>query len=189
MPDAGDPNRAVFVGTVMGVYPGFRGQVDSWRRAQLSISERFTGATAAQVEVLTGLDEPSCGFEFAEGKSYLVEAFRSSLEEHWRVQSCSRTQKLEHAADDVRVLRAWKAGRRLPAWIQGDSGPGLRIRLRGAGRVMETVSDGRGRFAFPNLEPGTYEIGVASSGQQARTVDLTQAWCAQVSVAEDPWLR
>ena len=254
LPDASDPNRAVFVGTVREFYPKSREQMNQifddfyrthqdlisqirtrtsrpvrgaslgnlefrkqfiqhlWgdaltpterehlgtanerdldrlmfdyrRRARFDVVENFTGADTAQFGLYTNLDGPSCGFDFGDGGTYLIEAYRNPGDEHWRVSSCSRTRTIAAADEELRVLRAWKYGLRVPGRIQGHSGVGIRVRLLGGRQVLETVSDSRGLFEFGNLESGNYEVEVEVGAPvpARRSVDLTHAWCAQVFV-------
>ena len=112
----------------------------------------------------------------------LPEAYRNPGQERWQVSSCSRTRALADATEDLRVLRAWKSGLRLPGRIQGYSGSreaGIKVTLL-VDKQAETVTDSNGMFEFANLEAGNYEVEATAALRRARTVDLTHAWCAQV---------
>jgi hypothetical protein len=159
---------------------------DYWRRARFAVVENFVGANGPQFELFTNLDGPSCGFDFAEGGTYLVRAYRNLGDERWQVSSCSRTRAIANADEDVRMLRTWKAGIPLPARILGIAAPGLTVRLRGSGRALETSTDSQGRFEFKDLPNGTYEVEAESPPNvRRRAVDLTRGTCAEVILPRD----
>ena len=45
---------------------------DQRRRASLKVLENFVGADTSQFILYTALDGPACGFDFAEGGTYLL---------------------------------------------------------------------------------------------------------------------
>ena len=148
-------------------------------RVRIRVTENFHGADGEIFEAYTPLDSAACGFSFAAGQTYLVEASRTVADGRWQVFTCSRTETLAKAADDVEWLRAWKQGRTLAGWIQGLADPGARIRLLGGGRTLETTADHLGLFEFKNLERRTYDVQVAGDTER-RQVDLAGSGCAQV---------
>jgi hypothetical protein len=153
---------------------------DYRRRVRFDVAENFAGADSPTFELYTSLDGPSCGFDFVEGETYLVEAYRSPGQDRWLTGSCSRTRALAQASEELRVLRAWKSGLRLPGRIQGHTDAGVRVTLLGDRQTLETATDSNGRFEFANLEAGNYEVQAAGAIPRHRTVDLIHAWCAQV---------
>ena len=159
--------------------------IDYRRRARLDVVENFVGANDPQFELFTNLDGPPCGFDFAEGGTYLVRAYRNPGEERWRVSSCSRTRAVADADEDLRVLRAWKAGVQSAPRILGYTGPRLTVRLRGGGQVLETSADFVGRFEFNNLQNDNYEVEVAAPNVRRRLVDLTRGSCVEVILPPD----
>jgi hypothetical protein len=167
---------------------------DQRRRARLEVLENFVGAEAFEFTLNTALDGPACGFDFTEGATYLVEAYKPSGSDTWRVSSCSRTRMLDQAADDMKTLRAWKTGQRLPGRINGQiidrrtpsAGTPFRVRLLGAKQILETTSDSRGQFTFDNLDTGVYQVQVIEPLLFSRPADLTRAWCALVLVPIGP---
>jgi len=163
---------------------------DQRRRARLEVLENFVGADASQFSLYTALDGPACGFDFVEGGTYLVEAYKPSGSDTWRVVSCSRTRMLDQAADDLKTLRAWKAGLRLPGSINGHivdrrnppAATPFQVRLLGGRQILETTSGNRGQFSFDNLDAGVYQVQVVQPMLFSRSADLTRAWCASVIV-------
>jgi len=153
--------------------------LDYRRRVRIHVVENFSGADGAEFEAYTPLDAASCGVPFNEGESYLVDADRSAGDSGWRVFSCSRTETLAKATEDIEWLRAWKQGRSLAGRIQGVAEPGARIHLLGGQRALETTADNLGLFEFKNLDRRHYDVQRAGGGER-RPVDLVNAGCAQV---------
>jgi hypothetical protein len=158
-------------------------RLDYRRRARLQVLEDFNHADEAEFELFTNLDGPSCGFDFAVGETYLVEAFRSAPDQSWQVSSCRPPKPVSAAAAEVDALRAWKSGTPLNARIFGEifsrdgrQGPGgVMVQLLGGSRSRETVSDSGGRFEFTNLDAGGYQLWWGSPPSGPRAVDLTRA--------------
>jgi hypothetical protein len=166
---------------------------DYRRRARLQVLENFSNAESPEFEAFTNLDGPSCGFDFVEGGTYLVEAYRNNLDQRWKVGSCSPPRSVSASPDEVNALRAWKAGLQPKARIFGDvfstdgrqSPAGIKLQLLGGKQLLETVSDPRGQFEFQNLATGNYQLVWGAAAPRARSVDLTRAWCARVLVPLD----
>ena len=166
---------------------------DYRRRARLQVLENFSNAEGLEFELFTNLDGPSCGFDFSEGETYLVEAYRNAPDQRWMVGSCTPPRLLSAALDELSALRAWKAGQPPKVRILGDvfsrdarqSPVGIRLQLLGGAQPLETVSDSRGQFQFQNLAAGIYQLIGGATPPQARSIDLTHAWCARVLVPLD----
>jgi hypothetical protein len=167
---------------------------DQRRRARLQVLENFLGADVPNFTLYTALDGPACGFDFAEGETYLVEAYRQPGSDTWQVTSCSRTRPVEMASDDLNVLRAWRVGQRLPGRISGQiidrrtppAGTPFRVRLLGGKQILEGTSDSRGQFGFENLDAVVYQVQVMQPVIFSRPADLSRAWCAMVIVTLGP---
>ena len=166
---------------------------DYRRRARLQVLENFSNAEGLEFELFTNLDGPSCGFDFIEGETYLVEAFRNGPDQRWTVSSCTVPRLVSAAPDDVSALRAWKVGQPPKVRILGDvfsrdgrqSPAGIKFQLLGGQRPLETVSGPGGHFEFQNLAAGNYQLLWGAAAQQSRSVDLTGTWCARVLVPVD----
>ena len=81
--------------------------LDYRRRARLQVLENFSHAESPEFEAFTNLDGPSCGFDFVEGETYLVEVHRNNLDQRWKVSSCSPPRLASAAPDEVNALRAF----------------------------------------------------------------------------------
>jgi hypothetical protein len=139
---------------------------DYRRRARLQVLENFSNAENPEFELFTNLDGPSCGFDFIEGGTYLVEAYRNDRDQRWNVGSCSPPRFVSASPDEVNALRAWKAGLQPKVRVFGDvfspdghqSPAGIKLQLLGGKELLETVSDSRGQFEFRNLATGSYQL-------------------------------
>jgi hypothetical protein len=166
---------------------------DQRRRVRLEVLENFAGADVPQFTLYTALEGPACGYDFVEGEAYLIEAYKVPGSDTWEVSSCSRTRRLDQASQDLEVLRAWKAGQRLPGHISGQiinrstspNASNFQLRLLGGGQAIETTSDINGQFRFENLEPRVYQVQLVQSAV-SRPADLTRAWCAMVIIPFGP---
>jgi hypothetical protein len=166
---------------------------DYRRRARLQVQENFSNAESPEFELFTNLDGPSCGFDFVEGGTYLVEAYRNDSDQRWKVGSCAPPRFVSASPDEVNALRAWKAGLQPKARIFGDvfssdgrqSPAGIKLQLLGGNQQLETVSDSHGQFEFRNLAIGNYQLIWGAAAPRARSIDLTGAWCARVLVPLD----
>ena len=169
------------------------------QRVRLEVVESFAGADAGEFTLYTYVQ--GCGFDFAEGQTYLVEAYKKVATGTWEASSCSRTRLLAQATEDLEALHAWKTGQRLPGRISGriielaavlgpgpavwlpPSGTPFRIRLLGGKEILETTSGGRGEFRFENLDPALYEVELVQAAAVRGAADLTRASCATVNLS------
>ena len=92
---------AVFIGRVVSIEASTSGR----RSVQLSVTETFRGPHLPQVTLVTGSGGPDCGYPFRTGESYVVYAYRSPTGQ-LSTSSCSRTQPVTTAADDLGYLRS-----------------------------------------------------------------------------------
>jgi hypothetical protein len=123
---------------------------DQRRQARMEVLENFVGADGSQFTLYTAVDGPACGFDFTEGGTYLMEAHRRPGSDTWQVTSCSRTRSVDRADEDLRVLRAWKTGQRLPGRISGQiidrrnsaTGKAFQVRLLGANKLSARFPTG-----------------------------------------------
>jgi hypothetical protein len=162
--------------------------------ARFQVLESFLGAEPEEIEVRMTPDYFVDGIPqqvpaFAEGELWLVEAYRDQRDQQWTTSFCQRTKPASQAEEDLRVLRAWVKGQRLPARVTGEiwnpverkNLAGVQVYLRGGKQTLSAITDGRGQFSFENLEFGLYEaVAALPEGGSPVKVDLTQAWCARV---------
>jgi hypothetical protein len=162
--------------------------------ARFQVLENFLGAELGEFEVRMTSDHflgdiPQQTPAFADGELWLVEAYRDQHDQQWTTSYCQRTKPVAQADDDLRVLRTWVTGQRLPARVTGEvwnpgerkNLAGVQVYLRGGRQTLSTTTDGRGQFSFDELDPRVYEAVTAlPQGGIPVKVDLTQAWCSRV---------
>ncbi|MBI4093190.1 MAG: hypothetical protein HY420_04670 [Candidatus Kerfeldbacteria bacterium] len=98
---------AVFSGTVTNVSQTSRSSSSGslagslGKKVSLAVERSWKGVTTATVTIETGIGGGDCGFNFEEGKSYLVYTEGSSQRS---ANVCSNTKELAAASDDLRQL-------------------------------------------------------------------------------------
>jgi hypothetical protein len=107
----------------------------------------------------------------------------------WTTSICSRTAPLEseRARRNLEYFRSLsKPGDHGVIWglfFYGDPGgfdgpaTGIRVRLAGAGRANETVTDQNGVFDFSELPKGHYTLDVSASQDSKREVEVGAYGC------------
>lgn len=92
---------AVFMGTVVDIYePTLLDSTASENvRVTFNVSKAWKGIETKEVTVRTAYSSASCGYEFEEGKDYIVYTYGAS--DYLRVSLCSRTAPLESAGADL----------------------------------------------------------------------------------------
>jgi hypothetical protein len=144
------------------------------RLVTLDVGRGFVNATPGVLQVATSASGASCGYEFIVGRRYLVYAGPLGSSGVAVVTRCSRTRRLENAADDLRYLTRLPdpaAGARVfgraAFWQRTafdeeaiDYGPaqGLVVHVRGAGFHREAVTDRNGRYQIGGLPAGPVTV-------------------------------
>jgi hypothetical protein len=203
---------AVFVGVVSEVYPSslkerialYRDKKDPagtirWpkpKRVRLRVLEPFVNAPGERFELFTGWDGGDCGIPFEAGQTYLVFAHRDRWDRGWITTICSGTVAASYAGQDIRTLRAWRAGVSLAPRIYGavhagehyDPARNVEVRLTGSEVMRSTFTDADGRFLFDDLPAGRYRVAVTASGWRLSVmgargeIDLIANRCAELSL-------
>jgi Tissue inhibitor of metalloproteinase len=101
-------SAAVFEGTVTGVRePGGEAGYQNIE-VTLRIGRRFKGAAADTVTVVTANSSAACGYGFEQGRTYLVYADDGG-DGQLSASLCSRTARIEDAAEDLAALGSGSA--------------------------------------------------------------------------------
>jgi len=103
---------AVFVGRVVEIVPqaeqrqiGSSTIASTVFRVRLQATERFRGDLKETVDLFTETSSSACGYEFVQGRSYLIYAHWQQTLSRWSTSICSRTRPVEDAREDLAYLR------------------------------------------------------------------------------------
>lgn len=103
-PQAFEQATSVFEGHVASVDgpsdPHGAGEV----RVTLDVVRTWKGADSEQIEVVTPANSAACGFNFEQGKSYLVYTSAGEAGGPEHVSLCSRTAPIERAGEDIAAM-------------------------------------------------------------------------------------
>lgn len=171
----------------------FRGRVESISRpadrtvdphqfvmVRFTLLEPFKGVEGATVEVRTPTGPASCALRFSKGREYVVHASRANGV--ISTNSCSRTARVERAADDLEFARNIASGgvplgrisgrvvlRSRSLWSSQYHTRPMRdvpVTLRRGDDFSVTIRTNRsGEYAAGGLEAGTYSIAVEPPGR------------------------
>lgn len=198
---------AVFSGTVVDVrevtiqVPWGSERIEYQQRlVRFNVIEAFRNADSGSEEVLTGLGDTDCGYNFVVGESYLVYGYRTT-DGRLRAHICSRTAPLADAGEDLDYIRGLSRvdtpGRvtgvvRLYSENAEGAGsvyvgalPNVELTLTSDRRLLVTRTDAAGRFAFDDVPPGVYVLRtVVPDGARAprARIEVHTASCDRVDV-------
>lgn len=171
---------AVFVGKVESISRGSGGDLVS-RHVHFEVVESLRGAAAQLLDIDTGWGgTDDCAYPFKVGETYLVYAQPVPDGSRLRTDLCTRTKRLQDAADDLRIARAAPGAPARGGVIFGTAANFDRTLVtreqRGpdsypaaAGVVIDAhcenfdgrgQTDARGRYAIPGLPVGACSIKV-----------------------------
>lgn len=176
-----DPG-AVFAGKVVAIERNAGAGLFADRRVRFQVVEAFRGVTTAEIDVYTGAGGGDCGYSFIVGSSYLVYSSQTAGAARLTTGTCSRTQLLSQASEDLAYLRSVPQNGALGATITGSvhnrdrnisKTPGVVMLAPVAGIVVvmdcggalfRGTTDAEGRFSIsgvpvgsctPRVEPST----------------------------------
>lgn len=100
-----EQSKAVFSGKVLAIEPkvlDINGILDHKIAVHFEVEATWKGMNETQAIVLTNLGEPSCGYTFQLGETYLVFAYDYDFKENMlQTSSCSLTKKLTDATSEL----------------------------------------------------------------------------------------
>ena len=159
----------------------------SIQRVRFIVSEFLAGPEIREIYT----DTSSCGYSFEAGLTYLVNANHDGP--RYRTGACSRTSRVESddAVEDLKALRAWRAGNPLPPRIygqilMGDLRADTRVRLFDEQGQEERLAriEPNGRFSLDALAKTKHQLQVEDSrGKGDRFIDLSHLSCFEAT----PW--
>jgi 5-hydroxyisourate hydrolase-like protein (transthyretin family) len=171
---------AIFLGRVVGsverkAYPDENGNkiIYDVGTIRFLIQENYKGAPGYEIEIHSGTGGGDCGYWFLRNESYVVYAYRSSEDNKFYTNICTRTAPVSQAADDLAYLRGLanaKAGATLYGELwryfgDPEHGPvreaskmsGVKVIVTGEGKTYETVTNDEGEYRVTGLPPGDYD--------------------------------
>jgi hypothetical protein len=155
------------------------------QRVRFVVNEVLAGPRVREIYT----DGSSCGYRFEQGQDYLVNSVRDGP--RFQTGACSRTSRVESAdaVEDLKALRAWKSGRRLPPRIYGridsaDLRTDTRVRLINDRKEYALSLGADGRFSLDGLEKTKYRLRIQDGrGKGERAIDLSTFGCFEAA----PW--
>jgi hypothetical protein len=149
----------VFVGSVIKIS---RTEQDWRNRIDFSMQRTVKGLSSSTVQLVNSAG--SCDVSFAEGKTYLVYAFRDSERKELYTHYCTRTTELSNATSDLAFLNNRLSEKRQSHQILGvlaDNDKRVMqtsIVASSGGRKYRTTSDKDGRFMLNVPGSGRYRV-------------------------------
>jgi hypothetical protein len=145
-----------------------------------------------------------CGYEFEEGKRYLIYVPPGNYNGVYFVTYCSRTRPIEKAEEDLKFLRVDRLkhnGARIHINLvwgvhslyslpkeRRDQPPGkVRIKMRGQNGHYDLVSEENGQVEVVGLKPGFYRVeivppgGARVIGSNSETLYTSGQGCSKLS--------
>jgi hypothetical protein len=103
---AATESKAVFSGRVIEVNP----RAD-YVEVKFKVEKSWKHTSVGEITITTGLGHSDCGYGFQIGESFLVYAYRSRAG-RLETNTCTRTQRLDDAGEDLRFLPGWQSRRK-----------------------------------------------------------------------------
>lgn len=169
------------------------------RTIRFAVNESFRGIEEKSVELKTGMGGGDCGFDFENGQSYLVYAYRNKETGVLGTGICTRTRVLSKATEDLeyfRGLKDAKSGGTVYGTVEQrhicKSGecrpnaplPNILLTLTGNGNKYETTTDEKGEYRLSNLTAGEYALRLnipegLTGHEKERKIKILEKGCAE----------
>ncbi|MFN8008004.1 MAG: hypothetical protein U0V70_13460 [Terriglobia bacterium] len=138
-------------------------------RIRFAVDEVYAGESQPEIEIQTHSQSTACGFQFVQGESYLVYAYRTSKSGPLVTSSCDRTAPIVDATEDLSFLRSLPhkgSGGNLEitlSELQPDPHPmiplaGIRVQVSSITDSTEAITDSKGRAVLEALPTGIYQV-------------------------------
>lgn len=164
--------------------------------AVFEVSEPFRGVSESTIEVRTGSRGPRTWVEdsidFRVGQEYIIYAYRYQSRPYLSTSACTRTSRLENAADDLAYARSVATSTATGARIFGKvfrstyltPASDIQISLRLGEKSWKTQTNAEGEFDFTGMSVGDYQVLLPSGAQFPASV-LDVRGCACVGPIAD----
>ena len=176
---------------------------ETYLRVRFQVESSFRGVADRTVEVTTSANSGGgCGYPFELNRRYVVYAGMGP-DNILTTGLCSRTRRVENAAEDVSFFRSLVTApprarvfgqlgfqESVPLLSKPNLGPlvGARVVVEGAGGLRETQTDTQGRYEITGLLAGTYQVkpqlgpeSLAQFSPPSAEVNLVERGCAEVN--------
>ena len=176
------------------------------RKVRFHIDRALRNVEATDVEVLTGLGDPDCGYGFRLGGQYLVYAY-SDNNKTLHTSICSRTRPISEATADLEYIRGLSNAapggtifgevrvRRPSRENQYPWPPVKDARLLFAGpKQFEGKTDDDGKYTVSGIPPGKYKVTIdlpegLSTHNPEHDFEVHDRGCRQVFFLAEPDTR
>lgn len=165
---------AVFVGEILGITSTTWqiGTIDREARlVRFRVLEMLSGEMRQEADVVTGLDDADCGYQFDPTRRYIVYAHRR-LDQRLSTTICSRTRPLERADEDLKFFHATPRSEATLARVwgtvrlrEGELNAGEDYKPFDAARVV--LTDGSQSYSAATGRDGGFLIRVPSGTYRA----------------------
>lgn len=151
----------VFVGSVVTITLEGLGPR---QKTVFSIERAIKGLSGSTAELVSY--GTSCDYAFAEGKTYLVYAYRNGERNELHTHYCTRTTEVSNASSDLAFFNLTSEKRQSPqilgVLVENDNRlQDVSIVASRGGRNYRTTTDKRGWFRFNVPGPGKYRVRIA----------------------------
>lgn len=196
----------IFIGKVVEMSSPPR----QFRRVRMEVERVFKGTAAGTVDLF---DDGMCdGPRVQIGARYLMYTMGNPMEP-MPLRGCTRSRAIEQAAEDLKFLSRYAAGKAessilveayFPRGEDGDDGKvreedpanparNVRVTISGAGSKFTAMTNRKGLAVFGGLRPGTYRVEGLRPDYvvrgQPEPVDVVRGGCAIVSLPIVPDFR
>jgi hypothetical protein len=155
------------------------------------VSEPFRGVSESTIEVRTGSQGPRTwvehGIDFRVGQEYIVYAYnRDQSRPYLSTSACTRTMRIENAAEDLAYARSVATSTATGARIFGKvfrltyprPASDIQISLRLGEKSWKTQTNAEGEFEFTGMSVGDYQVLLPSGAQfSASVLDVRGCAC------------
>ncbi len=150
------------------------------RRVRLRVESSWHGEASGEVALVTGGGGGDCGYEFVEGRRYLVYAQRAG--DRLTTNSCTRTRPLDDAQEDLTYLESLTSAARRGQVVgrvrrslssermETEPVPGYTVRVRHDAGLSQVTTDAAGRYEVTGVPVGPVRVEVdLPAGEHARS--------------------
>ena len=154
--------------------------------AVFEVSEPFRGVSESRIEVRSPKIRGEDSIDFRVGQEYIVYAYRHQSRPYLSTSACTRTSRIENAAEDLAYARSVATSTATGARIFGKvfrstyprPASDIQISLRLGEKIWKTQTNAEGDFEFNGMSVGDYQVLLPSGAQfSASVLDVRGCAC------------